>query len=256
MYESRGNEIFGSPRSKFGSLLGGPKYDARGLEKTFDEFLPKAKLSEALIEVFIMAYDLERRRPRAFKRWRAKEDIHQDVSLKDIACATSAAPTYFPPAVIENRGFIDGGVVANNPALAGYAEAIRLWPKNDVLIVSIGTGAADRPIPTAAAKSWGQAKWVVPLIDCMLSGSSDAVHYAMQQLVPATRYQRFQINLSAGSESMDDASPANLSQLRKLGDDLVQQYSHELSELVSLLVKLDGAGPTAPLSLRPRPQRS
>ena len=243
LYELRGSEIFGSPRGKVGSLLGGPKYEARGLERALEEFLPNANLSQTLIEVLVTAYDLERRRPRAFKRWRAKEDVQQDVSLKVIARATSAAPTYFPPAVIDRRGFIDGGIVANNPTLAAYAEAVRLWPKNDALIVSIGTGAAEQPIQTEAAESWGQAKWVTPLIDCMFSASSDAVHYAMQQLVPAPRYKRFQINLTAGSEPMDDASPANISRLRQLGDALVRQHSHELSELVSQLCSLDGAGP-------------
>src|SRR5262249_50241810 len=30
LYEARGNEIFGSPRGRFGSLVGGPKYEASG----------------------------------------------------------------------------------------------------------------------------------------------------------------------------------------------------------------------------------
>jgi hypothetical protein len=77
----------------------------------------------------------------------------------------------------------------------------------------------------------------------MFSASSDAVDYSMQQLIPSAKYKRFQLNLTAGSEQMDDASAKNIARLKQLGDELVRQHAHELSELVTQLVGLDGAGP-------------
>jgi predicted acylesterase/phospholipase RssA len=244
LYENHGAHIFSQGKGVLGNFITGPKYSGVGLQRILDHNLPNAYLSDTLIEVLVTAYDLERRRPRAFKRWRAKEDRHQDFPITAVARATSAAPTYFPPAVIQNRGYVDGGLVANNPTMVAYAEAMRLWPKNSVLVVSIGTGAAQQPIQTNIASGWGQAQWAVPLIECMFSASSDAVDYAVQQMVPETQYKRFQINLTAGSEPLDDASPANIARLRKLGDDLVRQNSVVLTELVSQLTHLDGAGPT------------
>lgn len=57
-------------------------------------------------------------------------------------------------------------------------------------VVSIGTGAARQPIRTGSAFAWVQAQWAAALIDCMFSGSSDAVDYAMRQTVPSAQYKR------------------------------------------------------------------
>ena len=51
--------------------------------------------------------------------------------MRQVARATSAAPTYFPPEKIptddplQYYALIDGGVIANNPAMCAYAEAIK-----------------------------------------------------------------------------------------------------------------------------------
>ena len=48
--------------------------------------------------------------------------------MKEVARATSAAPTYFEPLKLETQGppdywaFVDGGVFANNPAMCAVAE--------------------------------------------------------------------------------------------------------------------------------------
>ncbi len=43
--------------------------------------------------------------------------FNSEVSLLDAALATSAAPTYFPMHTINNKRFVDGGLVANNPSM-------------------------------------------------------------------------------------------------------------------------------------------
>jgi hypothetical protein len=60
LYESHGNEIFGSGRGMLKTLVAGPKYDGKGLERALDGCLPRVNLSQAILEVFITAYDLER----------------------------------------------------------------------------------------------------------------------------------------------------------------------------------------------------
>jgi predicted acylesterase/phospholipase RssA len=61
------------------------------------------------------------------------------------ARATSAAPSYFPPAWVEfpapGGWYIDGGLKRNNPSEVALAEAKRYWKTaKRVMIVSIGTG--------------------------------------------------------------------------------------------------------------------
>src|SRR5947207_751422 len=61
------------------------------------------------------------------------------------ARATSAAPSYFPPALVEvpdpGGWYIDGGLRRNNPSEAALNEARKYWKTvRRFCIVSIGTG--------------------------------------------------------------------------------------------------------------------
>lgn len=64
------------------------------------------------------------------------------------ACqCTTAAPSYFKRVQLYGRKYIDGGVIANNPALEAWNEGIymanptqQLQPKLPKLLLSIGTG--------------------------------------------------------------------------------------------------------------------
>lgn len=77
-----------------------------------------------------------------------KTDHHKDferdhqLPMWRVAAATSAAPTYFPPAKIPERGwFVDGGLWANAPIEVGLAEGRKLgYQLDEIEILSIGTG--------------------------------------------------------------------------------------------------------------------
>lgn len=62
----------------------------------------------------------------------------------EAARATSAAPTFFEPIVIDGEIFGDGGVGWNNPTEEAIAEARQVWPNRPIgCLVSIGTGLED-----------------------------------------------------------------------------------------------------------------
>src|SRR5438309_759531 len=87
----------------------------------------------------------------------------------DVARATSAAPTYFPPhraTAMDGQTYalIDGGMYANNPALCAWVEAHDRHPGADILVVSIGTGAESKPVRFEDAANWGLAGWAPHLI--------------------------------------------------------------------------------------------
>src|SRR5207247_10347077 len=113
----------------------GPQYSARGTEQVLARYLGDTRLKDALRDVLVPSYDIERHAPFFFKSRAARARPHYDFALRDIARAPTAAPTYFPPARPTAPGesgkyyaLIDGGVAAANPALCAFAEAKRFDP--------------------------------------------------------------------------------------------------------------------------------
>ncbi len=73
------------------------------------------------------------------------------------ARATSAAPTFFEPFLLDKKNnrrvLVDGGVFANNPSMIALSEALSSGIKTDeILLCSVGTGMNDRKIPYEEAK--------------------------------------------------------------------------------------------------------
>ncbi len=102
LYRYKGTEIFKKPPWHQVKSLGGLRdsaYIETGLQGVLSEIFGNAKLSESLCDTLITSYDLERRRPHFFKSHRAVKDDERDYYIKDVAMATSAAPTYFPPSM-------------------------------------------------------------------------------------------------------------------------------------------------------------
>jgi patatin-like phospholipase/acyl hydrolase len=236
IYELYGPKIFGGPRHFFNRLRR-PKYSTKGLEEVLSMYFGETRLSQAIVEVLVTSYDIERRRPRVLKRWRAQSDHTQDCLMKEAGRATSAAPTYFSPARVGERAVVDGGIFSNNPATLALAEAKRLWPGEEILLVSLGTGSLEQPILFQDAQDWGLVRWGVPILDCVFDGVSDSTHYALQYLLSAKTYVRFQCKLGEASEQIDDVSPRNIVALKKIGEDLVNDKRHEISQLVTTLVR-------------------
>ncbi len=58
---------------------------------------------------------------------------------------------------------IDGGVFANNPAACAYASGKRLFPNDDIVLLSIGTGRTDRSIEYVNSRRFGKIGWIKPL---------------------------------------------------------------------------------------------
>jgi len=142
-------------------------------------------------------------------------------SLDSIARATSAAPTYFPPATIVNKAaqsftMIDGGVFANNPTVCVMVEAYHLYHSTNFMVVSIGTGSEPTRIDASAALNWGDLSWAMPMMSIFQDGSAQTVSVETDELLGDSHW-RFNISLTTQTPQgetvnpdMDDASPANV----------------------------------------------
>ncbi|WP_243301020.1 patatin-like phospholipase family protein [Geothrix oryzisoli] len=248
LYVREGARIFDeSPWRRLTNPMGlrAAKYPSDGVEGVLAQYFGEARLKEALVEVLVTAYDLEKRDAFFYRRRRARADARYDVPMRVAARATSAAPTYFEPTLVtwpgERDVLVDGGVFANNPAMCAYAEA-RQAPSGgaDILLVSLGTGLYTRPYRYEDAKGWGVAGWARPILDVIFDGVADTVDYQLRQLLPAgmdgiPRYRRFQTDLDAGLSEMDDTSPEHLEGLHRAAEAILQRQSADMAALVRQL---------------------
>ncbi len=85
----------------------------------------------------------------------------------DIAAgATSAAPGYFDPMIYENKKgerevLVDGGIIANNPSMYAFIFASEFHHKDDIRVISVGTGQTK--LPKIDPKNVNLFTWVMNL---------------------------------------------------------------------------------------------
>jgi patatin-like phospholipase/acyl hydrolase len=208
------------------------------------EFFGEARLGDVRTRILVTGYEIERRSPFFFKSWRAG-DPGYDFPLRDVAAATSAAPTYFPPARItagDGRSYalVDGGVFANNPTLCLLSDVWHQHPGADVTLLSLGTGNLDQPIAYARAKGWGLAGWARPLIETLIDGVSDTVDYEAQELIRRAHGQHNYCRLQGDLEehqALDDVSPPALESLERAADAILKENASAFAALCAQLAR-------------------
>ncbi len=255
LYVKYGNKIFDlSVWQKIKSADGflGEKYNAEALEDLLKSYFGDLKLSHLLKPCIIPAYDIQERKATFFAQhdYALKGD-GSDFFVRDVCRATSAAPTYFSPALIKSVSgvsypFVDGGVFANNPTLCSYAEvrnAAGSPAAKDMYIVSLGTGGTHKSYSYDHAKNWGAAGWIEPVIDIMMAGAAEITHYQTTQMFSANHnennYVRIQPeNLRNASPDMDNATAENIQNLIEVGISTAENCP-ELDHIIDMLL----AGP-------------
>lgn len=241
LYRQRGREIFSKSlwhRLATGWGLWGPQYGAKGIEVALADVFGDLMLSDCTAELLVPAYDIGARAPLLFKSSKAREP-RRNCFLRDVCRATSAAPTYFPPARIASQAgdmatLVDGGLYANNPAALALPQAAKAGRLGEVFMVSLGTGDINQPYLYSDAKGWGLAQWARPLIGCMFDGQSDVSSYGCGVLL-GSRYVRLQPAL-AKEQAMDDVSETALETLGAVARGLIAERDAELDRICEMLL--------------------
>jgi patatin-like phospholipase/acyl hydrolase len=251
LYLDRGDDIFNIPFFHKMRTAGGTldeKYPTHELEKTLNDYFNDLKLSQLLKPCLISSYDIQRRQAHFFTSHDAVVKEGWDFYVKDVARATSAAPTYFECADIKSLTgisypLIDGGVFVNNPAICAYAEVHHKYnvTAKQMAILSLGTGYEKKSYQYDQAKDWGMVKWIKPLINIMMSGVSEVVDYQLNEIYHAVKapsqYLRISTELPVNvSPEIDDASPQNLAALKELGTETAQKFDSQLDDFINFLI--------------------
>ena len=239
IYENRGREIFDRSFWRGITSVGGltnETYSHVGLEEVLGIYFEETLLRDALTNTMVTSYDIEAREPIFLRSWRPE---YAEVSMRDAARATSAAPTFFEPTQV-NVGYrmltlVDGGVFINSPSVSAYAAARRMiaeeradaerrgedYAEPEIFVLSLGTGELTRSIPFEDARNWGKLEWVLPLISCIFGGVSDAADYQMRSFLGDEGYVRLQVRLEGADDDMDNASSGNIRNLMALAEELI-----------------------------------
>src|SRR5712691_7554184 len=225
-YEEHGPDIFPNMslvQRRLGwlrQMFWGPKLSGDVLRQKLTLVFGDRKFGESQCRLLIPTYDAIGGRIFLMKTAH-HERFRFDVAAPavDVALATSAAPTYFKAATFpqhEHASYVDGGVWANCPALAGLVEAVSCLkvPLDQIDILSIGTTTT--PFSIAEYAEVSAAEWNLGLVSVMFEAQVEAA-VAQASLLTNGRLHRINAVVSAGDFSLDDARPAKIQRLMNLG---------------------------------------
>jgi patatin-like phospholipase/acyl hydrolase len=262
LYLEHGDKIFDRTLWKMIFSLGNltdEKYSAVALEEQLLKYFGDLELAQLIKPCLITGYDVRLYRPVFF----TKQDAHNarnNYFVRDVARATSAAPTYFQPALPESRDtipnatpVIDGGVFANNPTACALVEAIEKGRSgsrvemNDIVILSLGTGESQSTITYKECKDWGLAGWAKPLFGILMDGVSQSVDYQMKTLFTTLNkkdcYLRINgdfkdyknnLDIQGLKTDMDCATPENIKLIHQFGRQLSENNTDILKNFVDM----------------------
>jgi patatin-like phospholipase/acyl hydrolase len=221
LYLALGPEIFPpsplGPLAIVGKVVCAP-YDSAALRRALTDAFGRRnlrRLGDLGRRVLVPTFDLDSSEGPAStrgdrRRWKPKffhnfpgpgSDAAEEIV--DVALRTSAAPTYFPT----YQGFVDGGVIANNPSMVALAQALHPGTGGqkleDVSVLSVGTGNRLRFI-AGPTHDWGYAQWAIPLSQLVVEGPMDTARYECEQVL-GERFWRLDAVLDRDID-MDDAA--------------------------------------------------
>ena len=266
LYRNRANRIFPTRfwcrLPVFGRLrqFFGPLYSPGPLVDVLSDELGDKDFCDLRRNLLISSYAIDPRGTAFFRGGPAYQDRplpegvtppSDRVQVIDAVVGSAAAPTYFPPHQVTDhtsgdvKTVIDGGVYLNDPALLALAEAVMLFPDDDIHVLSIGTGRLTDSYPFEKARRWGFFEWLspigrfrTPLISAISDGQTRAVNAQMKKLL-GDRYVRFDYDLERGygSPNLDDASRRNLRRLEDGALKMAEEMRPELRALAKKLVE-------------------
>ncbi|WP_417476554.1 CBASS cGAMP-activated phospholipase [Maricaulis sp.] len=203
-----------------------PKYDSSGLSRIVDEIVGHdLKIGDLRRRIIVPAVNMTKGAPQIFKTAHCPQ-FRRDYKLfvRDVALATSAAPTFFPLHKIGGELFADGGLYANSPDLLALHEAEHFLkiPSEEIHVLSVGTTTSRFSFSNSAGTNLGIVGWMQEqrLPNVMIASNQALADFMMTHKL-GNRYVRVDREQSKEQErslALDVASPTAIDDLQALGE--------------------------------------
>ncbi|HEY1772904.1 MAG TPA: CBASS cGAMP-activated phospholipase [Gammaproteobacteria bacterium] len=181
-------------------------YESAPLERALRKVFGNQLFGESVLPLCVPAFEARYGDPNIFKTPH-HPDYYLDGSMPaiEVALATSAAPTYFRPRVDGGYVLLDGGVLANNPAMVGIVDALACFdiaPKQ-IRLTSIGFG--DKPYVIPRWKTLFGGMWLFRKISIgMMSIQSKNTMGQAKLLLGSENILRIEPELGKNTIELDD----------------------------------------------------
>lgn len=230
----------------------GAKFSTIGLDRIMQEQAGNVRMSQLLTPVSIPGYDLAHNQPVIFSSCTVPGDTSYDHWVAHVLSAITAAPTAFPPVHITDvahehpRIVVDASIYVNNPGELALAEAMRLYPNHQYMLVSLGTGLAIGYTGETHIAGWGISRWVATVYDvafagrCFLTDHTLLLDQANPQ-TPLVAYYRLNADIPDMYDSWIYENETQVAGLEAAATQMVQANESLIKELATLL-----AGQTQP----------
>lgn len=198
MYREHGAGIFKKrrfcwPGKKLRNMLQpifGSVYNAQYLEGVLTKVFSEKRLGEISKPLLLPCTDIGNGCVHVLKSGYSKEFTRDNnVLVKDAVLASCSAPTYFNPHKLDHYLLADGGLWANNPALAAVIDAKKRLSiaQTDIRVLTLGTGHSKTMYGADTSRKWGlvtgwKGKEFISFILSLQSQS--AMNYLNLQLRP------------------------------------------------------------------------
>jgi len=195
-----------------------PIYDGKGKTQILKNYLGDITLGDIQKNLVLTSWNLTQNMPVLFS---TNNENYKDIKLVEACDATSAAPIYFPPVQIQNDYYIDGGVACNNPIMAAYMEAKRLYPNTPLRILSIGTGIGphDSDWKSSKVADWGTPQWMCNgLLELVMDSPTEMLLYQMNELFMSRELvdsQLLRLDTAIPNIVLDDTNNSHIDYLKK-----------------------------------------
>jgi uncharacterized protein len=240
LYVDKGREIFPPLASNWRGRLSGLfnwfrdlayyRYDRESLHSLLKYLFKDKLLGDTKTRLCIPSADGNHGNVYIFKTHHHpdyQKDQHE-LMLK-VACATSAAPTFFQPLDDGGYRFLDGGLWANNPIMIGVVDVLSCFDvdRHSVSVLSLGCGDENYMVGNAKVKYGGKLLWA-DVIDAAMSFQSQNALGQARLLLGAERVLRVTPPIISPPIRLDDWIRAS-TELPSLASNAVDESGEEIA---------------------------